>query len=70
VLFADSLLDFHMFKMRNGRITQIQSVIGPRANPTGWVEQEAGGRAGGPGRGAAGRGGPGPGRGGPPAQQQ
>lgn len=72
VLFADSLLDFHMFKMRNGMITQIQSVIGPRANPTGWVEQEAGGRggrAGGPGRGAAGRGGPEPGRGGPPQQQ-
>jgi hypothetical protein len=70
VLFADSLLDFHMFKMRNGMITQIQSVIGPRANPTGWVEQEPagagrGGRAGGPGRGAAGRGGPGFGRGGP-----
>ena len=53
VLFADSLLDFHMFKMRNGLITQIQSVIGPAANPTGWAEQEAagagrGGRAGGP----------------------
>ena len=66
VLFADSLLDLHMFKMRNGMITQIQSVIGPRANPTGWVEQEAagagrGGRAGGPGRGGAGRG-----RGAPP----
>jgi hypothetical protein len=71
VLFADSLLDFHMFKMRNGMITQIQSVIGPRANPTGWVEQEAGrgGRAGGAGRGAAGRGGPGFGRGAPPAGQ-
>ena len=71
VLFADSLLDFHMFKMRNGSITQIQSVIGPRANPTGWVEQEAGrgGRAGGPGRGAAGRGGPGFGRGAQPAGQ-
>lgn len=66
VLFADSLLDFHMFKMRDGLITQIQSVIGPAANPTGWAEQEAagagrGGRAGGPGRG-----GPGRGRGGPP----
>jgi hypothetical protein len=71
VLFADSLLDFHMFKMRNSMITQIQSVIGPRANPTGWVEQEAGrgGRAGGAGRGAAGRGGPVPGRGGPPPGQ-
>lgn len=77
VLFADSLLDFHMFKMRNGLITQIQSVIGPSANPTGWAEQEGGGRggrAGGPGRGgagrgAAGRGGPGFGRGGPPPAQ-
>jgi hypothetical protein len=72
VLFADSLLDLHMFKMRNGLITQIQSVIGPAANPTGWTEQEAagagrGGRAGGPGRGGPGRGGPG--RGGPPPGQ-
>jgi hypothetical protein len=65
VLFADSLLDLHMFKMRNGLITQIQSVIGPAANPTGWTEQEAGrgGRAG--GRGAPGRGGAGFGRGAP-----
>ena len=70
VLFADSLLDFHMFKMRDGLITQIQSVIGPAANPTGWAEQEAagprpGGRGGGPGQGAAGfgrRGGPPPGQ--------
>jgi len=47
VLFADSLLDFHMFKLRNGQITQIQSVIGPRANPTGWSDQETpGGRGG------------------------
>lgn len=72
VLFADSLLDLHMFKMRNGLITQIQSVIGPAANPTGWTEQEAGrgGRAGGPGRGGPGRGGAGFGRGGPPPGQQ
>ena len=72
VLFADSLLDLHMFKMRNGLITQIQSVIGPRANPTGWVEQEAGGRggrAGGAGRGGAGGGAPGFGRGAPPPGQ-
>jgi len=71
VLFADSLLDLHMFKMRNGLITQIQSVIGPAANPTGWTEQEAGrgGRAGGAGRGGAGRGGAGFGRGGPPPAQ-
>lgn len=41
VLFADSLLDFHMFKMRDGLITQIQSVIGPAADSSGWVEQEA-----------------------------
>jgi hypothetical protein len=81
VLFADSLLDLHMFKMRDGLITQIQSVIGPAAisNPTGWAEQETGGgraggagrRGGGPGRGAAGpgRGGAGFGRGGPPPGQ-
>ena len=74
VLFADSLLDFHMFKMRNGLITQIQSVIGPAANPTGWTEQEVGGagrggRAGGAGRGGPGRGGAGAGRGAPPAGQ-
>jgi hypothetical protein len=69
VLFADSLLDFHMFKVRNGLITQIQSVIGPAANPTGWTEQETGGRrGGGAGRrgGGPGRGGAAPGRGGPP----
>jgi hypothetical protein len=36
VLFADSLLDFHMFKMRDGLITQIQSVIGPASDATGW----------------------------------
>jgi hypothetical protein len=81
VLFADSLLDLHMFKMRDGLITQIQSVIGPAAisNPTGWAEQEpagaraggAGRRGGGPGRGGAapGRGGAVPGRGGPPPGQ-
>jgi hypothetical protein len=64
VLFADSLLDFHMFKVRDDLITQIQSVIGPRANPTGWTEQEtpAAGRGGG-------RRGGGPGRGGPPPGQ-
>lgn len=68
VLFADSLLDLHMFKMRDGLITQIQSVIGPAANPTGWVEQEPGrgGRAGGPGAGGfGGPGSPGGGFGGP-----
>jgi hypothetical protein len=81
VLFADSLLDLHMFKMRDGLITQIQSVIGPAAisNPTGWAEQETGGRrgggagrrGGGPGRGGAapGRGAAVPGRGGPPPGQ-
>lgn len=67
---ADSLLDLHMFKMCNGLIAQIQSVIGPAANPTGWTEQEGagagrGGRAGGPGCGGFGRGGAGFGRGGP-----
>jgi len=74
VLFGDSLLDLHMFKMRDGLITQIQSVIGPAANPTGWTEQEGGGRGGraaGPGRGgrAGGAGFGGPGRGAPPPAQ-
>lgn len=62
VLFADSLLDFHMFKMRDGLITQIQSVIGPAANPTGWTEQEAAGRGRGGRSGGPGRGGPFPGQ--------
>lgn len=76
VLFADSLLDLHMFKMRDGLITQIQSVIGPAANPTGWTEQEAAGAGrggpggpGGPGFGPGGPGGPGFGPGGPPPGQ-
>jgi hypothetical protein len=74
VLFADSLLDLHMFKMRNGLITQIQSVIGPAAipNPTGWSEQETdGGQAGGTGRrdGGPGLGGAAFGPGGPPPGQ-
>ena len=65
VLFADRLLDFHMFKMRDGQITQIQSVIGPAADSTGWAEQEAA-RA---GPGGPGRNGAGFGRGGPPPGQ-
>jgi hypothetical protein len=36
VLFNGRLLDFHMFKFRNGKITQIQAVIGPAAESPGW----------------------------------
>jgi hypothetical protein len=36
VLFAGSLLDFHMFKLESGRIRLIQAVVGPRASSSGW----------------------------------
>jgi hypothetical protein len=36
VLFSGRLLDFHMFKFRNGKITQIQAVIGPAVQSNGW----------------------------------
>ena len=42
ILFAGSLLDFHMFKVRNGEITQIQAVVGPMSRTSGWEEQEEG----------------------------
>ena len=41
VLFAGRLLDFHMFKIRNGKITQIQAVIGPAVKSNGWDETNA-----------------------------
>lgn len=40
VLFVNKLSDFHMFKFRNGKITQIQAVVGPATTTTGWEEQE------------------------------
>ena len=36
VLFVGRLYDFHMFKYRNGKITQIQAVVGPAVESTGW----------------------------------
>ncbi len=48
VLFAGSLVDLHMFKMRDGLITQIHSVIGPAADSSGWTEQETAGGGGPP----------------------
>jgi hypothetical protein len=36
VLFGGNLLDLHIFKIRNGQITQIQAVTGPPSNTTGW----------------------------------
>jgi len=36
VHFAGNLPDFHMFKMRNGKVEYIQAVIGSAAKSTGW----------------------------------
>jgi hypothetical protein len=38
--FAKSLPDFHMFKMRNGKVELIQSVIGAASPSTGWASEE------------------------------
>ncbi len=40
VHFANSLPDFHMFKMRNGKVELIQAVIGAAAPSTGWASEE------------------------------
>jgi hypothetical protein len=40
VLFNDGLLDVHMFKVRDGEITQIQAIVGPSSETTGWEDQE------------------------------
>jgi hypothetical protein len=40
VLFAGSLLDFHMFKLRSGRIHLIQAVVGPRVSSSGWADED------------------------------
>jgi hypothetical protein len=39
VLFAGGLPDFHMFKMRNGKVELIQAVIGSGAKSMGWPIQ-------------------------------
>jgi hypothetical protein len=36
VHFAGALPDFHMFKMRNGKVELVQAVIGSAAKSTGW----------------------------------
>jgi len=36
VHFAGALPDFHMFKMRNGKVELIQAVVGSGAKSTGW----------------------------------
>ena len=39
LLFAGGLPDFHVFKMRNGKVELIQSVIGPGAKTMGWPNE-------------------------------
>jgi hypothetical protein len=39
VLFAGNAPDFHMFKMRNGKIELIQAVIGANNGSTGWLNE-------------------------------
>jgi hypothetical protein len=39
VLFGGSLLDFHMFKLKSGKIQLIQAVVGPRASASGWPDE-------------------------------
>jgi hypothetical protein len=41
VLFAGGLPDFHMFKMRNGKVDLIQAVIGSGAKSMGWPDEPA-----------------------------
>jgi hypothetical protein len=36
VLFAGTLLDFHLFKVKGGKVQLIQAVIGPAASTSGW----------------------------------
>ena len=37
VHFAGSLPDFHVFRMRNGRVERINAVVGPRSASMGWA---------------------------------
>ena len=39
LLFAGGLPDFHMFRMRNGKVDLIQSVIGAGAQSMGWQQE-------------------------------
>jgi hypothetical protein len=36
VLFSGSLLDFHMFKLVDGKIRLIQALVGPSVSSSGW----------------------------------
>jgi hypothetical protein len=40
VLFSNTWIDFHMFKVTNGKIHTIQAVVGPATETSGWEEQE------------------------------
>lgn len=39
VLFAGNLLDFHMFKLKSGKIQLIQALVGPSASDSGWPDE-------------------------------
>lgn len=39
VLFSSALPDFHMFKMRNGKVELIQAVIGSGSSTMGWPDE-------------------------------
>jgi hypothetical protein len=39
VLFASNAPDFHMFKMRNGKVELIQAVIGANNGTIGWPDE-------------------------------
>ena len=40
VHFAGSLPDFHVFKMRNGKVERINAVVGPRSVSMGWTDTD------------------------------
>ncbi len=40
VQFAGSLLDFHMFKLKGGKIQFINAVVGPSATSSGWPDDK------------------------------
>jgi hypothetical protein len=39
VLFAGNLLDFHIFKIKSGKIQLIQALVGPSASSSGWPDE-------------------------------
>jgi hypothetical protein len=40
ILFGNRLLDFHLFKVKEGKIVLIQALVGPASTGTGWETQE------------------------------